>query len=344
MLDATLFFSTLIAEDSKKVRVDIQAAWTAFASAYPHLITASDAREKLLQILQSLTAQGEIGLPKGKHGWDFSTKPGLPNWIQILHPVKAKERKQMAEIPWPPELRFASNLNSTIHLETLLKIKGWLARGGRNAEPVPIKERSLEIFGDEKKLDKLLKTNLEAHITVNLLRCYPVHPALTWKSGKASQAGAVLILENLSTFHSFVRWNEVQKCYAACVYGAGLSIQKTFENLKEVLQQIAAEEILYFGDLDAVGLSIPRQLGDMTIELGLPSVRPASRWYTLLVESFSEERVTKKTPGPYSSADLNWLEEPVRSQALQIFEKGYRVPQELVGWNLLKDLDVKLPA
>src|SRR5690606_15428906 len=121
-------------------------------------------------------------------------------------------------------------------LETLLRIKNWLANGGRSAEPVPIKERSVEIFHDEKKLDRLAKTGLflsEGQLTLDLLRCYPVYPSLTWEAVPEPKFKTLLIVENMATYHSFSRWNQIQRRYLACIYGAGLTVHRTFDRLRE---------------------------------------------------------------------------------------------------------------
>ena len=41
--------------------------------------------------------------------------------------------------------------------------------------------------------------------------------------------------------------------------------------------------ILYFGDLDAAGLRIPAAASELAQQDGLPSVRPATGLYTLLL-------------------------------------------------------------
>ena len=44
-----------------------------------------------------------------------------------------------------------------VSLECLLKLQEFFADGGRDRQPVPLKERSLQIFGDEKRLDALFR-------------------------------------------------------------------------------------------------------------------------------------------------------------------------------------------
>jgi hypothetical protein len=139
----------------------------------------------------------------------------------------------------------------------------------------------------------------------------------------------------MATFESFSRWNEQHGQYCACVYGAGITIHKAFSMFRSALAAISPDRIEYFGDLDGKGLSIPRQLSELTISSGLPAVIPALRWYCELIDIFDPNRVLKKDPGSYTSADVEWLPDSLRDRTVEIFRRGYRIPQELIGWKML---------
>src|SRR5258708_7347467 len=63
--------------------------------------------------------------------------------------------------PWPEELDFVAHLRHTRCIPDALKIQAWLATPDARQRPiVPIKERSLEIFGYEKRLEELLGGDL----------------------------------------------------------------------------------------------------------------------------------------------------------------------------------------
>src|SRR5204862_6747592 len=75
---------------------------------------------------------------------------------------------------------------------------------------IPIKERSLEIFGDEKRLDSLLSTSLFRNGRLDWrldLGCEIVGEPLGWKGGPVeARAKPIIVIENAATWHSYCRW------------------------------------------------------------------------------------------------------------------------------------------
>jgi len=334
VLDSRKFLEKLASQSGDKVRIPIDKVWGAFQRLYPTLSLSIDARRRLLDLLQDLSQQGCIGLPKGKKSWEYATKPALPFWIEMFKEKEAA-KPRMDQVGWPPEIAFASRLSTRVHMEVLLRVRDWLAAGGRKAGRVPLKERSAEIFGDEKRLDQLLKTDQFAPGALNLdiLRCYPVYPDLIWEQGQKN-APSILIIENSNTYHSFCHWNATAREYAACVYGHGYMIHHTCQNLKRVLQETNSEaQIHYFGDLDATGIRIPSELSRLLQKEGLPAVLPAEKWYSMLLDLFPKVRANlkKRPPGTSASKDLAWFPSHIQERILALFQSGYRLPQEFVG-------------
>jgi hypothetical protein len=338
MLDSARFFKKL--DDGSRIRLPIAEAWGAFQNLYPKLSISTEARSRLADLLAELVQQGKLRFPQGKKAWDLGTKPPLPRWIEILREKTPEAKPGMDEIAWPPELLFAASLKSRIHLEVLLRIREWLAGGGRKAGLVPLKERSAEILGDEKRLDHLLKTDLFAPGALNLktLRCYPVYPDLIWEKGR-TDAMTLLIIENSNTFHSFCRWNMTSGQYAACVYGHGFMIHHTYQGLHKVLHETnPSAGFHYFGDLDVAGIRIPVELSRLLQNDGLPIVGPAEVWYGVLLDRFPEAlpKLRKVHPGIWSEKDLEWFPSSLRGRVEEAFRMGYRIPQELVGTGWLQ--------
>jgi hypothetical protein len=334
MLDTSRFFQ-LLSGSGGRTRVSIDAAWRVFQKLYPKLSISTEARGRLAELLANLAQQGNLRVPKGKQGWDHTAKPPLPLWVEIAREKTIDATPGMGQVPWPPELAFAAKLKSRVHQKVLLSIRDWLASGGRKAEMVPLKERSAEIFGDEKRLDKLLKTDLFAQgaLTLETMRCYPVYPDLIWEAAGAA-APAILIVENSNTYHSFCQWNAKSKHYAACVYGNGFMIHHMCEGLLKVIQETNPQaEIHYFGDLDAAGIRIATELSRLTSQQGLPVVVPALQWYEVLLDQFElvQSKLRKVSPGAWTEKSLEWFSPSVRVRIATVFKKGFRVPQELVG-------------
>ncbi len=117
------------------------------------------------------------------------------------------------------------------------------------------------------------------------------------------------------------------------------SSHHTHPAMKRVLENTnPAAAIQYFGDLDVPGIRIPVELSRLLERQGLTKVRPAERWYSLLLDRFSDaqSRMPKRSPGDWTRADLSWFSPDMQRRVAGVFELGYRIPQELVGTDCLK--------
>src|SRR5262249_226893 len=149
-----------------------------------------------------------------------------------------------------------------VPFEDLLRIQQFFARGGRELPLVPIKERSLDIFGDEKRLDQLARGSAlfgEGRLTAESLRCFVVPEPLPWTAGP-DRTKPLLVIENAATWHSYCRWNSDRKLFSAVVYGCGNRFVDGAPSLKEIFAALGGpRRVLYFGDLDPQGLLIPQE-------------------------------------------------------------------------------------
>jgi len=94
-----------------------------------------------------------IDLPKGSRTVGCLRPAGLAALGEVTTRNSVAEKPDLRAIPWAPELRFLAATRVFVPLADLLKLQDFFARGGRERPSVPIKERSLETFGDEKRLD-----------------------------------------------------------------------------------------------------------------------------------------------------------------------------------------------
>jgi len=78
-------------------------------------------------------------------------------WQQAFGFVRAtdEETRQIAGFPWEPKLCFVREALINIPFDELRKINDFIKTLANPDDLVPIKERSIEIFGDEKRLDLL---------------------------------------------------------------------------------------------------------------------------------------------------------------------------------------------
>ena len=343
MSDADRLVAELRARALVQSKLAMEKVWEAFRSVVRGYTGSADARARLAELLDELASRGEIGLPSGRKFWLHDAKPPLPSWVRVAvarRPAAASvNHRAMA---WPPELAFVAALpRAPPLLQDLLAIRRFLADGGRDAVPVPLRERSLEVFGDEKRLDVLLRSELfrSRRLSLELLRCCDVAPPLVWEAVERASTPAVLIVENLHSYDSFRRWNARVAAYAAVAYGHGHSFKATVCDLPRVCTEVGAEHAEYFGDVDAAGLEIPvyaravlRRIGS-TVEL-----RPAERWYAMLL-AMQGRAATETTPPVDSLRSLAWLSDALQSAARDLLLSGRRLAQEWVGTRVLAALD-----
>ncbi len=242
----------------------------------------------------------------------------------------------LAGVDWQPELAFLANARVAVAAGDLLRLNEFLTAGGRERPLVPIKERSLQVFGDEKRLDALLATVLfrTDRLSLSALRCELVGEPLGWRRGP-KPGGPLLILENAATWHSYCRWNEACGRFSAVVYGKGFVIAESVRFLAEIFRELGGHcPVEYFGDLDPPGVLIPYRASVLARELGLPPIEPHLWSYRRLLElgRGQEADYEGEAVNPAVLAWLGELAEPVAA----LFAAGKRLAQEHVGWEFLQ--------
>lgn len=321
-----------------KARLELDAVRKAFQQVYPELATTPSARGKLRDLLDVLQLDERIAVPKGKKLWDTSAIPPLPHWVQLPRESVSDEKPDLRAIPWCPELRFLATTRVFVPLDDLMKLQQFFADGGRERPLVPIKERSLDIFGDEKRLDQLVRSALfgSGRLTLETLRCLIVPEPLPWAAG-LDASGPLLVIENAATWHSYCRWNEERRLFSAVVYGGGNRFVEGVRYLQDVFAELGGPRpVLYFGDLDPQGLLIPQEASIRAQAEGLPLVEPHLWSYRQLLKR-GNGRGQPYGGEPPSSTLCDWLADcadPVR----QLFAASQRLAQEHIGWEFLRDM------
>ena len=187
-------------------RLSLEQVWACFQR---QRLAEEHDRDALSEALRRLADAGALKLPSGARHWDSTVDPPLPAFVTLLKPSERRPRRTVStrDIPWAPELSFASSVTRRDHLEVLMAVQRFLAEGGRERPMVPERERSLELFGDEKRLEHLRKGALfgEDKLSLELLRCFAVSPPLVWDIDPDGRRPTALVIENHHTYHSFVR-------------------------------------------------------------------------------------------------------------------------------------------
>jgi len=265
-----------------------------------------------------------------------------PRWCEAFGfvPPSDEEARAVREFSWEPELLFLREARPNLSFAELLQLNEFLKNRADDREIVPIKERSLQIFGDEKRLDTLFSSSLFRAGRLDLAKnlfCDLIGVPLAWKRGpSAASSQPVIVIENAATWHSYCRWNAECKAFSAVVYGDGNRFVDGIRYLKDLFAELGgSRRVLYFGDLDPQGLLIPQEASARAVAV-VSEIEPHLWSYRqLLALGVGHSQPWEGEPA--SSTLCDWLRtcaEPVR----QLFATGRRLAQERVGWEFLRKI------
>lgn len=254
-------------------------------------------------------------------------------------PDAPEARFDFTSIAWASQLAFLGSESVNVAPDDLLKLNQFLLQLSPSQPVVPIKERSLEIFGDEKRLDALVSTSLFRAGRLDWVRdlkCEIIGEPLAWKRGPAAaHAQPIIVVENAATWHSYCRWNDERKLFSAVVYGCGNRFVDGVRYMEDIFVELGdSRPVFYFGDLDRRGLEIPQEAAIRAPNHILPAIEPHLWSYRKLL-TLGEGHGQLYEGEPPSVALCEWLgdlAEPVR----QLFAANKRLPQEHVGWAFLQ--------
>lgn len=329
---ATRFAEALAGSGRVIIRLD--HLWIALQAAAPELLTSPAKRERLAAIVHTLADAGICTLPTSTSSWDRAGRPPLPTFIRLARPV-AQPRRDPLRHPWLPDIAaWAPSARLTQpQLADLATLNTWLARGGPNGSVLPLRERSYEIFGDEKRLDLLIGGTLfrPGRLTLDQIGAVVVHPPFV--AEQISDATTLLIIENHNTYWSALRAaHQHVAAGAPCrfgwiAYGAGRQLEGSVGSAHTLNPSPTAIE--YFGDLDADGLAIPLNVSRIAVTDGLPPVAPHTGLYSLLLDLGRPAPTRSRISMPKAAAE--WLGTDLAQCAADVLAGTTRLAQEAVN-------------
>lgn len=325
-------------------RIPLDMLRREFASACPELAEQPDRRTRLAEALRSAADMGAILLPKQTRSWDRAGGAALPGFVIVATPRPERPPTVPSGYAWHPLLAFAVGERNRLRLESAKRINEWLKRDPDLTLTVPIKERSLEIFGDEKRLDQLRggTTVLFGQLNLATLGCRICPIPLPFEAGPVAARGRpILIIENNDTWASFSQWNRGAARYAAVAYaggGHGKSLAYDEAFIDELLGRFQAVELYYFGDIDPTGLHIASRAAERRAHRQACPLQPAATLYRWLL-AYGIRTILKRTERG-SPTDLSWLPQELRGAVKDLFAAGQRIPQEALGTRVLTTIAV----
>ncbi|MEJ8280530.1 hypothetical protein [Pseudonocardia spirodelae] len=290
------------------------AVLAAFAEADPRSHGTVHMRRALAAALDELAAAGVLVPSAATDGG----VPPLPRQVRMARPAPAATASGPGPV-WHPELRWADGVARPAPV--LLQVNDWLFRHGARAQEVPLRERALEVTGDEKAFDGPLPRGL----TLATLRARRVVPPLHTEA--VGDGPVLLVVENADTADSLVRaLRRDAGPVGAVAWGAGNAFTASVLSLRPA----PPAAVRYFGDLDPAGLRIPARASELAVAEGLPPVLPATGLYRALL--------AHGRPAASSSVDAGgvaWLDPGLRGPVRDLFAAGTRLAQEAVGTTVL---------
>lgn len=330
------------ATSTGRTRISLVSLMSIQAQIEQHAATRSGARTRLRTALDTLASAGRLEPPQGKKLWDQSAHPALPAWITVItDPAPASASVDLDTVFWAPVIsRWLREWAQTSRpgpgiRAGLQQINTWLLE--HLADPPPViarEERSLDIFGDEKKLARI-----EASSIFAIHRLSPHHlayerPIPPLRAARLANRGDLLLIENQSTFDS--AWRALRHDpgpFAAVVFSNGWEAafaEPTLHITEHLQLENPPTTIWYAGDLDLDGLDIPQTLAANLQAHDHPVPRPLTSAYEAMLAAAEESPAAGPIERGVAEQAAIWLPAHLRRSAGDLLAGGQRIAQEVL--------------
>ena len=247
------------------------------------------------------------------------------------------------------------------HLDIYQKERKWVwllsqylkAQKQKIPEPVSLNERSFQIWGREKFLQREQGKKILTHcgITLEQLHVYTTTEPLAYYSALTQTPQTVLILENKDTFYSMRKYllSGRQKMFgqqiATIIYGAGKGILRSFSDFRFCVEpHINAPEnqILYFGDLDYEGIGIYERLQELFHTEH--EIRPFIGAYEAMLQKAEAggidflPEMSENQNQNLSGQFYRYFSKETREKMQKLLHAGKYIPQEILN---IQDMEEK---
>ena len=297
-------------------------------------VPPGEQRILLRSLLDAIKGAEFIEFPKMTAGWDSGALPHLPKWVNRPRPKVV--RLYAEQVIWSPELSFLSSKKELVN-SPWLKVDKWL-KETRNSDldSVPVRERSLEIFGDEKMLDALLSAQAfrSSLITLKALSCYYVPEPVAWERGPlGSENLPGICIENSTTYDVIKRFNREAGVWGFVVYGRGNGFSSVVEGIYAIMEEFGHGLLLYFGDADHEGVEIAAR-GALKFRSVGKELHLDARLYRLILDQGKPAK--SRTGGELSPGAAELVRKADLNELIAFFVRNIRFSQEWAGYRQLK--------
>ena len=211
------------------------------------------------------------------------------------------------------------------------------------SEPVSGNERSFEIWGREKFLQKEGGIRILKNLGISLdkLNIYETTEPLSYYSHTKDIPQNILILENKDTFYSMRRHllkgniDILGMPIGTLIYGKGKGIAKSFRDFTYCVEPYLSSKknkIFYFGDLDYEGILIYESLSNVFEEH--TSITPYINAYKAMLDKANIDALPLTKEGQNRNISSNFLKafhEDDRIKINNILNLNKYIPQEILN-------------
>lgn len=325
---------------SPRARIDGRALWSAFAEAFPARPQGEGERQLFVAALDELARRSVIELPSSRgHRWDRTHAVAVPSSVDLVRPRPAAAARAWRSFPWHPRLAFVAALahlppehEAFLHRVHEGLVDGWFAT------PAPLKYRSLQLAGHEKRLGELLATRLfgPGRLDLALLGCAPEILPLAWE--RVGDAPRALIFENAGPFMiaRAILGDLPAAPYGLVAFGDGARIEASLRYLSCI--DFRCEAIEYVGDLDREGLRIALAARRASSAAGLPTVEPATGLHRAMLDAANHLGHSEGWPAAGEraltegdEALVEFLPAELHPKVRALLGARRRIPEEVLG-------------
>jgi hypothetical protein len=229
----------------------------------------------------------------------------------------------VASLPTLPQPRY----------DDLVAINSWLvATKGGQALEVPMRYRSVELFGDEKRLETIMRTNLfgDRRLSLTLLACARIPPPLA--AARVSDGPDVLVMENSDPYWAAVQILKANTPHTVGIvaWGAGKSFPSQVPTLAVDIAGYGPSQgtVWYWGDMDPDGLAIAAEAARLSELANGPLIRPAHQLWEAMANIPVQN--AQGVDWSHETSGRAWLGQDLASRLDGIRSAGGRVAQEAV--------------
>ncbi|SKB88682.1 hypothetical protein SAMN05660473_02862 [Arthrobacter sp. 49Tsu3.1M3] len=304
---------------------------------HPELYGDLQARARLRDSIDELAVAGTVQLPaaNSKTGWDDSMSPRLPAWVsKVVRPPESGARGPKRKI-YPDWLEPAAAVATRDdEFELLNRVADW-RRDHVDLLIVPIEERSLEMFGDEKALGRRSGSRLftSGALSLEMLGCHRTPLPLPSRHIPGNLPTRLLVCENSAAYYSMIKaaqgLSPEVRPDLHVAFGGGNQFSVGHGEIA-FLDPVPVR-VLYCGDLDRAGIQIAARAAE-SIAGDLP-LEPAVPHYEWMLE----HGIRQPDGSSQETVDhaLAWFPVELRPRVRELLATGMRISQETVGLRAL---------